>query len=105
MVISPASPFLVGRRWLGEGMHALLPPAAEHHSTLRLATLLILSVVMFAVSLLVMTQYALSTLATIQCVARRPVGLLSPLRRRTGGENLNSGTPISTDGRSFFDYN
>lgn len=104
-MISPASPFLVGRRWLGEGMHALLPPAAEHLSTLRLAKSMTLSVVILTVLLLVMSQYVLPTLATIQCTARRPVGSLSPLRRRTGGEKLNSGTIMSTDGRSFFNYN
>jgi len=34
MIFSPASPLLVGRRWLGEGMHALEPPAAEYCCTL-----------------------------------------------------------------------
>ena len=85
MIISPASPFLVGRRWLGEGMHALLPPAAEHHSTLGLAKSMILSVVTFAVPLLVYVAVciAYTRYDTMYCKEPRGVAIAtSPADRR-----------------------
>jgi len=73
---------------------ALEPPAAECCGTLNLPTATTLPItVSAALKLSVPIRNAYS--------ARHPVGLLSPLGRRTGGGKLSSDRLISTVCRSF----